>query len=227
MNSEETSVIQQSVAAERNKEDILQAQANIRANFLVLARLLKENRDMSLWKLLDYESFEAFLGDPEIGFRRSKAYDLIRIYELYIERLKLPPEVIISIGNTKLLKIAGVVESDTEGWLNKAKVLSVSDLKLELAGGEGAASPNYLPNKCAPPPADDSCCVCGRTPVDRHHFPVGRTSSSGETGDWTIPLCRECHSLYHQEPKDWMWTYRKNWARHLYSVIDELRKKLG
>ena len=211
MVAEEQSLIQQSARAEENRDRTIACKDAIQANFIVLAKLFKDSRDCSLWKLLDYESFEGYLGSPEIGFSRSKVYDLIRIYELYVDKLGMSPDDVIKFDHSKLTLIAPVVESDKDGWLGKARHLSKADLHIELGRVPGKSiSP---PTSVSRPP---SSCVNGcRGDVDRHHFPVGRVSSADEKGDWTIPLCRGCHTEYHQEPREWTWTYRKNWMRYL------------
>jgi hypothetical protein len=218
MTAEETSLMVQSAKAEENKEQIIQAKLNVAANYLVLAHLLKENRDGSLFKLLHCDSFDEFLGMPEIGFSRSKAYSLIQIWELYKDKMGIDDHTLLDVGNSKLLMIAPLVEKDKE-WLSKAKALSKSDLRLEINGVSGRESispPSKSPVSGRNAPAPPSSCVNGcQGDVDRHHFPVGRVSSADERGDWTIPLCRKCHTEYHQEPKEWTWTYRKNWMRYL------------
>ena len=202
------------VLAKSNKEQIHSAIYNVRANFLVLGKLLKENRDLGLWKL-EYDSFEAFLGDAEISMKRAWAYDLIRVYELYVEKLGVPADRLLKIEVTKLLKVAPVVESDPEEWLTKAEHLSVSDLSIERGRAERVkpfSSPPPVPSGPAP------CVVCGATEVDRHHFPV--TKGAGCPDEWTIPLCRRDHTEYHQDPKEWVWKYRRNWAKYLYGLIN-------
>jgi hypothetical protein len=211
MTDEEVSIIQQSAIAEDNRDRILACRANIQANFLVLAKLLKDNRDKSLWKLLHHDSFEAFLGDPALGFSRSRAYGLIQLYEKFVDKLHISPEEIIEIGNSKLLMIAGRVEENVDEWMSKAKHLSKSDLRLEIDG----AVPGVKVSPPKPSASPGSCVNGCQGDVDKHHFPVGRSSSSDEAGDWTIPLCRRCHTEYHQEPKEWTWIYRKNWMRYL------------
>jgi len=224
LTAEETSLMVQSAKAEeeaasKNYEDLLQAKYTIGANTLVVARLLKECRDHGYWKVLKHDSFEGFLGSPELGFRRSKAYALIQLYELYVDKLNVPADRMLSIGTSKLSKIAPIVESDVEGWLSKAEHLSKSDLSIEL--GRVPRDVKLSPPPSVSRPPSTVCCNCGDHnpdgPVDRHHFPVGRVSSMDEKGDWTIPLCRKCHTEYHQEPKEWTWTYRKNWMRYLVS----------
>jgi len=216
MTQEEKSLITQSARAEENKEQIIQAKLNVAANYLVLAHLLKENRDGSLYKLLGCDSWDEFLGMPEISFSRSKAYSLIQIWELYKDKMGIDDHTLLDIGNAKLLMVAPYVEKDKE-WLNKAKALSKSDLRLEINGvsGRETISP---PSKSPAPPSSKSCVACGNDKVDRHHFPVSRGASCPD--EWWIPLCRACHTEYHNAPKEWTWTYRRKWAGYLYSLIN-------
>ena len=217
MTAEEKSIEIVANKAQQNLEDLLQARYNISANFLVLARLLKDNRDNALWKILGYDSFEALLGSPELGFRRSKAYSLIRLYELYIQKLCVPERDIVEIGNAKLTLISSVVESDVDSWLSKAKSLSKSDLLISLAEAAGKPLPRLSPPS---PPSQPSscCCVCGATEWEKSHFPITRGAGGQEVEDWWIPMCRVCHSEFHNDPKEWCWTYKRKWAKYLYGA---------
>jgi hypothetical protein len=202
------------VRAKVNKEQIHEAIYNVRANFLVLGKLLKENRDVGLWKL-EYDSFEALLGDPGIGLKRSTAYGLIQIVELYLDKLGVPADRVLAIGNSKLLAIASVVEADKEGWLSQAEALSKSDLKIQIAeaGGKTLSPPTLSPR-----PSSPMTCINECGPGEKSHFPVGRGGSAED--DWWVPMCRKCHTEYHLEPKDWSWKYRRNWAKYLYGLVN-------
>lgn len=202
--------------AKDNKEQIHLAVYNVRANFLILGKLLKENRDYSLWKT-EYDSFESLLGDPQIGIKRSTAYGLIHIVELYLDKLGVPAERILSIGNAKLLAIAPVVESDKDGWLAQAEQLSKSDLKISIAeaGGKAVSPP-------APPPRPsptDPCAICGETPTEKSHFPITRGAGGKEVEDWWMPMCRSCHNLFHVDPKAFVWDYKRKWAKYFYDFL--------
>ena len=213
--NEETSLIHQSAKAEENKEAIIQAKMNVAANYLILARLLNESHRDSLYKLLGCDSFDEFLGMPEIGFKRSTAYNLIKVWKLYKEKLDVDDHTMLDVGHTKLLKIAPVVESNKDEWLSKARTLSVSDLGIEIAGVSGKDT-KTLPTLPPPSPAPPSscCCCCGAKEWERHHFPV--TRGAGAPDHWWIPLCRVCHSEYHQNPVEWTTTYKRKWAKYLY-----------
>ncbi len=54
--------------------------------------------------------------------------------------------------------------------------------------------------------ADIRCCVCSTEHAEPHHFP----KSKGAGGDdWkAIPLCRRCHTIAHDDPIEFFWTYR-------------------
>lgn len=201
------------VRARDNKEQIHQAVYNVRANFLLLGKLLKENRDNALWKL-EYDSFEGLLGDPSIGLKRSTAYGLIQIVELYLEKLGVPAERILGIGNAKLLAIAPVVESDKEGWLAQAEQLSKSDLKISIAeaGGKAVSPP-------APPPRPSSggCAICGESPTEKSHFPI--TKGAGARDDDWIPMCRGCHDEFHRGAEKFILNYKRNWSRYFYDFL--------
>jgi hypothetical protein len=215
MTSEEKTVITANKAHE-NYEATIQARANIQGNFLVLGQLLKSNRDDSLWKFLDHDSFESYLGSPEFGFKRSTAYKLIALVELYIDKLNVPANRLVAVGTSKLDKIAKVVESDVEGWLSKAEHLSVSSISEELGRGPGKTS-------FSPPSKNPTLgqCINGCSePAQKMHFPITRGAGGDEVKDWWIPACGKCHQEYHADPKEWTWKYRRNWARWFYSHIN-------
>lgn len=234
MTDVELSVAEQADLAEANRRDIVSAQMNIQGNLLVLGAKLKDNRDLAYYKLLGYDTFEEFLGSPEIAFGRSKAYDLIHIYELYILKLGVPKADLLEAGTTKLLLVAPQIEQDetrSAEWIGKAKSLSKSDLRQEIQGREfqspkSPTGPPPLPAGAPAPPFTreqylalvklSPCIVCGGTPVDAHHFP--RTRVRG--GEYNvIPLCRRCHTEFHTEPMKWMWDNRQFWGGWFYSTI--------
>jgi len=66
------------------------------------------------------------------------------------------------------------------------------------------------------------CCVCGQyeqVQIHSHHFPQTRNRTDR---DWkVIPVCGECHQEAHQNPKEWLWTYRPQIMGWFYSMIVE------
>ena len=215
-NAEETAIITADKAHD-NYEKTVRTRAGLEGGFIVLGMLLKESQEDSLYKFLGYDSFNEYLGAPELGFKRSTAYKLIGLISLFVDKLKIPETRLIGVGSTKLGAIAKVVENDVEGWLSKAEHLSKSSLDEEINGVSGRESISP-PSKSPAPPSSKSCVACGNDKVDKHHFPVSRGASCPD--EWWIPLCRACHTEYHNAPKEWTWTYRRKWAGYLYSLIN-------
>jgi hypothetical protein len=80
------------------------------AVFLIIGRDLKKVRDGKLYKYLDFETFEQFVCSEELGFSREKAYLYIRIYELYVEKLELSPNLLQKVGVAKLMYLNAIVK---------------------------------------------------------------------------------------------------------------------
>jgi hypothetical protein len=220
-------------------QEICQRRSEIAINFLELGRLFKAMRDERYFECLDYETFEEFLGCPEISMRRSTVYGLIQIYELFVERLKIDHAFLASIGHAKLQVISPVVRNATDptDWIYKARELSRSDLitEVRLAQGKPDSGPpmregeaqtldkfqDYLAYARAHP-----CVVCKKTlEVDLHHFPI--TKGAGAPDRWVIPLCRACHTESHQDPKEFLWRWREKIFAFFYDTYDTALKALS
>lgn len=223
MNAEETSIITQSAKAEENRAGIIKCKFLVAGNYLKLAELLTENHREGLFKLLGCDSWEEFLGQPEIGIHRSTAYNLMGIWKVFKERMGLDDHTLLDIDYTKLtklLKISNVVEKDREEWLGKAKSLSVSDLVCEINGVSGIKS--IPPPKSPAPPSSrkDECAICGNSDWEKSHFPITRGAGGDVANEWWIPMCRACHADFHHRPKEFMWEFKRRWASWFYSNIN-------
>jgi len=222
MTTAESAIIQANKAHE-DHEAIIQAKMNVAANYLMLGKLFREVRDLSLYKFLGYDDFNDYIGSPEVAFSRSKVYGLIQIHDLYVERLRVSQRDLLEVGNAKLLMLAPILEKDSgnkDEWIGKAKALSKSDLAIEIKGQaagdpKGPLSSGQPPQ---PPPSarPNACCVCGASEWEKNHFPVSRGAGCPE--HWWIPLCRTCHTAYHANPSAWTWEWRRKWAEYLYDV---------
>lgn len=198
--------------------EIQARKAEVAKNFLELGRLFKLVKEKKYYKLLEHDTFESFLGSPEISFQRSTVYNLIHIYELYVEKLNISTEFLAMIGHGKLQVIASVVQKDPEDWIYKAKELSKSDLISEVKASRGVPDEIPQPKINAVPGLDftsyldfakaQPCLACGAVEVDPAHFP--KTRGAGAPDDWVIPLCRKCHRLQEDGGKDWLWENRAN-----------------
>ena len=215
--------------ASKNRDAIIKHRDEIQFRFLVLGGLLQDCRDKLYWQRLGYESFAAFLGDPDITLKRSTAYNLINIYHKYSEGMGLPTERLAKIGSRRLQIILPVVETDPDKWLGAAESMSKSDLINEVRAEKGkepvvfkAESIQIDAGTYIGMVKSSPCCVCGREPVDPAHFPISR--GAGAADNDVIPLCRECHDEQHRDGVDtfhakykgriWAWVYDKLHARY-------------
>lgn len=227
-------------AAHENYERIKVLKAKAAETFIELGWALKVARDEKHFKVLGYDTFEAFLGDPDISFSRAWVFGLIRVYEVYIERLKRPEDELVTISPSKLLEVARetssgqpLVETNVDEWMGMAKALSSSDLKEEVNTALGKVKVEKGDEPKADLPIDPTCAgtdyvtfakghpciVCGAKEVDLHHFPITKGAGGEHVRDWVIPLCRTCHTEYHENPKDWTWKWRGKWGAYFFNLI--------
>lgn len=119
--------------AHKNHEEIINLKRQFGSWWLELGKKLRENRDKKYYKILGYKTFEAYLATPEIDIDRKWAFAFIRVYDRFVVDLKVAPAPLIEAGYSKLDKIRKQVnEENIDEWLEKAKVLSRSDLDAEL-----------------------------------------------------------------------------------------------
>ena len=113
---------------------ILECKATIEYTFLSLGKELAEFDEMQRWEMLGYNSFAAYLADPDVDISPRTAYRIIRVHKMAI-RYSILPSAAIEVGSTKLDMLASHVnEENLEELLNKASALSRKDLRAELDG---------------------------------------------------------------------------------------------
>lgn len=106
-------------------QKLIQAKRGHQVLFLVIGKLLKEIKEQKIYLKLDYESFEQFLGSEEICWSREAAFMFMRVYEYYIEKLKLPEEKVASITLTKLSMMIPMTKGmDRDKAIEKIEELS-------------------------------------------------------------------------------------------------------
>lgn len=114
------------------------------ALFIVQGRLLKEIRDDRLYEVLDYPNFTQFINSEEISFSREKAYLYIRIYEYFIETLKINPERVAEMSIARLgMMLPHLKKMDDEEAIEKMQEFNamrhndfVKDIKKIRTGGK-------------------------------------------------------------------------------------------
>lgn len=218
-----------------NYTGILEAKAIVGKGFLHMGRLLKENRDKKFYAPLGYDTFEDFIGSPEVAMSRSMVFDLIRAVEVFIDKLGRPPDELAQVGISKLSAIVPVVEKDPEEWLSKAKELSRSDLQDEVHEVTGTPvvrrsdTPRSTDWRAISPGQtyldyvrDVPCCICGTHATEgakthAAHFPLSR--GAGAPADWVIPMCGTCHAEHHKDPVKFLTTYQRQWAAWFFRTL--------
>ena len=154
--------------------------------------LLTEIKDNKLYKG-KADSFKEFLSQADV---RSDARDCMDLYKFYVQKHGLHIEDIQDIHHLRLLEAKKAITKQPDKlweWLDNCRVLSWMDLINEVREARGLSQmPRAVAvtSESAAPP----CCICGGLPSEQAHWPI--TKKMG--GEFTIPLCRECHDEYHQ-----------------------------
>lgn len=128
-----------SLSAEAEKAFLLdlkirQRRLRLEAEFIELGRDLATMRDRELYRLLDFDTFEAWLASPELSFSRRTAYGLIAASDV-CNRLHITPEAAGAIGWARLEILRPALLAGTgspEDWLHDATTLSRGDLRQKV-----------------------------------------------------------------------------------------------
>ncbi len=119
-----------------NHRYILDLKSRIGEDLLRLALLLKNSYDNHYYKTLGYDTWEEYLGTPEISMSRFWAYKLIKVYETWVEKFGVEPEK-LDIDLEKLfLTIKKATKENYKEVLEQARNLSRSDVKQLMSGKE-------------------------------------------------------------------------------------------
>ena len=120
-----------------NHQLIIKIKQSITKDFWNLAIMLKISRDRKYYRTLGYETFEEYLGTPEISLSRAYVYKLIKNYELWVQKYHVSPAKLQGIDSEKLYLVGTqITKTNYEEWLERAKVLSRSDIRGLIKGEE-------------------------------------------------------------------------------------------
>lgn len=117
------------------EEQIKNLKAHMQDTYFEMGRLLKEIRDNRYYTLLGYETIGQWFSSPDISLSPGWAWNVIKMYEVYILKLGKKPEELQSIDYTKLYNILQIVKKhpeDAEEWIDKATNLRRIDLQSEI-----------------------------------------------------------------------------------------------
>jgi len=125
-------------------ENIIKSTDKTRIGFLnleknlSLAKKLKDIRDKSFYKVFGYNSFAEYLASPEISMSEGQTSKLITNYEVWVEKYHVEYAQLNGIDFEKLYLASQVAgEENYEEWLDKARVLSRSELIIEIKEAKG------------------------------------------------------------------------------------------
>ena len=117
---------------------------------LRLGALLAKMREGTLYKELDYATWESYLGSPEVSMSPRTADRFIRLHRLYVGKLGYGESELAEAGISKLDIVARMVEpegqdplpkAEADEWVARAKTLSKADLIAEVAEARGDPDP--------------------------------------------------------------------------------------
>ncbi len=132
--SKEAQKTQQQLARE-NYEQTIELKNTMEAGYFLMGKLLTDCKRNGWYKLNGHDTFEEYLGTPEISFHRTTAYKYMKVYSEFIEYYKLDQKDLQGIDIDKLYLILPIVDKKTvKEWLEKARTLSRSDLRYSIQG---------------------------------------------------------------------------------------------
>ena len=111
-------------------EKLLQYKRETGKNLFVIGGILAEIQDGRFYEER-CETFEQYLGEPEISMHRSTAFKAIKVYKTFGCLLSRMPDL-CSIDSDKLYLITGKIKEQPDKareWIEIARTLSRSDLR--------------------------------------------------------------------------------------------------
>ena len=97
-------------------------------------RVLYEIHQDKQFQVLGYDTFDAYIAQPELGMSRSTAYLYKDLWKTYVIELQVQPEELVGAGVSNLRKIKKYsTKENVRDLINLASQLSKSDLNAELA----------------------------------------------------------------------------------------------
>lgn len=118
-------------------EAVHNLKGRLEQDFVELGQLLSEIKDQKLFRYKGYDSFRDFV-QAEFGLNYQLCNKLIRVYDLFFNRLDMSEDEVKRYGFEKLSIIAPVLDkADAETrdqWLDAADELSVGELQDQIKG---------------------------------------------------------------------------------------------
>jgi len=214
--------------------EIEKLKTEISAGFLRLGMLFKYVKEEKLYELdkETHPSFKSFCA--QFGFNYKSVQSWVHIYELYVLEMGRSQEELQQATWGQLQVINPVVKEDPDRWIGMAQTLSRGDLINEVRKAKGKEEMG--PEKAATSSIDvksyeeyvaaSPCCVCGRKPIEKAHFP--RTRVRAERPWHYIPLCHDCHigDLHQHGINHFLVLHKNNIFKFFYDYIENVNRNL-
>jgi hypothetical protein len=118
---------------------------NLRTAWVGLAEDLFRFQQEEMWRHLGYDSFDAWLADPDVSVERRWAYQLIATWRETVVKRKVEPSRLETIEPSKLQEVLPAVRRGyitmEEGFAD-VEALSRTDLRVRYSGRASEPSPN-------------------------------------------------------------------------------------
>ena len=112
---------------------LVELKKTVESSGLFMGKLLYEIQEQLLYETLGYDTFEQYLADPELSFKRATAFNLKKTYKQWVLDYGYEIGELGEVGFERLLEAGKVATEETkEEWLGKAKSLSRGDLFAEI-----------------------------------------------------------------------------------------------
>lgn len=140
--------------AQEIEEAVIKGTKAIRTAWVALAAFLHEFHFQKMWEERDCDTFEEWLGTPEISLGRSQTYALIQIYDELVLKRGIKPEE-LTAESSKVAQVLPALrrgEVTVEDALSDAEALSRADLREKYGKASGGGGGVRL----------EPCAQCGR-----------------------------------------------------------------
>ena len=125
---------QKAVLGHDLENQIIEDGQHVMARYLRIGRNLFTVSKNTLFKPLGYETFDEWRAQPEMNLSRSTSYALMKVFEVFVDNLKVEHSKLAGIDWTKLYNVSPfVTQENVEEFLDKVRVLSRTDLQREVA----------------------------------------------------------------------------------------------
>jgi hypothetical protein len=114
--------------------------AGQRASWVALAGRLAKFHDQKAWLLLSHDTFNEWLGQPEISLTRGEAYAMIGAWHELVQERDIDLDRLAALDISKVAVILPAIRrgADVEKALSDCEILSRSDLRAEYQSSEHA-----------------------------------------------------------------------------------------